>query len=148
MRILTDQYTAGLFDGEGCVSIAKYYPIYSKTRLQYCLRVYISSTNKEIIETLKENYGGSWSIAKRPSKNKVGYNWNLATDQAYSFLKRIYPYLIIKKEQADTAFAFVEFKKANVITRKRLGTEDAITNQHEVSYLQMRKLNQRGALVA
>jgi hypothetical protein len=36
------------------------------------------------------------------------YSWELNSTQAYDFLKCVYPYLTIKKAQADLAFEFQE----------------------------------------
>lgn len=149
MRILTPPYLAGLFDGEGCVSISKYHPVYSSIIYQYCLRIYIVNTNKEIIDLLKFQFGGCITSSKRDlQKNKEAWSWQLVTDQALKFLELVYPYLIIKKKQAEVGMLFVRYKKAHIMTKKRLGTENAIIAHHELVYQQMKRLNRKGVIVS
>lgn len=98
-------YLAGFFDGEGCVTIIK-----GKNHLgnvQYSLRVIVSNTNEYVLHLYKLSFGGR--IQKRKYK-KPGwrdcYAWELSSTRAYDFLKCMYPYLILKKAQADLGFEF------------------------------------------
>lgn len=102
MNNLSPQYLAGLFDGEGCVSVERT-PIGKRGPSQhydyYRLRVSISSTFPKIIHDLREQFSGhfySW-IPKNP-KAKRAYQWSLWSAQIKPFLLLIFPHLIIKKE--------------------------------------------------
>ena len=98
-------YLAGFFDGEGCVRIIK-----GKNHLgnvQYSLRVIVSNTNDYVLHLYKLSFGGR--IQKRKYKKpewRDCYAWELSSTRAYDFLKCVYPYLILKKAQADLAFEF------------------------------------------
>jgi len=100
-------YLAGFFDGEGCITIIK-----GKNHMgnvQYSLRAIVSNTNDYVLQMYEFSFGGR--IQKRKYK-KPGwrdcYAWELSSTRAYEFLKCVYPYLTIKKAQADLAFAFQE----------------------------------------
>jgi hypothetical protein len=100
-------YLAGFFDGEGCIAIVK-----GKNHLgnvQYSLRVIVSNTNEYVLHLYKLSFGGS--IQKRKYEKpewRDCYAWALSSTRAYDFLKCVYPYLILKKAQADLAFEFQE----------------------------------------
>ena len=100
-------YLAGFFDGEGCIAIIK-----GKNHLgnvQYSLIVIVSNTSDYILHLYKLSFGGR--IQKRKHKKpewRDCYVWELSSTRAYDFLKCVYPYLILKKAQADLAFEFQE----------------------------------------
>ena len=98
-------YLAGFFDGEGCISITK-----GKNHLgniQYSLRVIVSNTNDYVLQLYKFSFGER--IQKRKHNKpewRDCYAWELSSNRAYDFLKCVYPYLALKKPQADLAFEF------------------------------------------
>lgn len=100
-------YLGGFFDGEGCISIVK-----GKNHLgntQYSLRVIVSNTNDYVLQLYKFSFGGRIRKRKHDKpKWRDCYSWELSSTQAYDFLKCLYPYLVIKKAEADLAFEFQE----------------------------------------
>lgn len=80
-------YTAGLFDGEGTVTLTKR----GKSRLPI---VSVTSTTYELLQFLKQTYGGTISKQKVYKKHhKQSWSWKAAYDTAISFLSSITPYL-------------------------------------------------------
>ena len=98
-------YIAGLFDGEGCVSIIKDDRTGQGNHKSpsYSLILIISNNNKEVLEWLNKKTGIG-NLAKR--KNQRLYDWKLSRKGTEIFLNKIYPYLIIKREQAELAIEF------------------------------------------
>ncbi|MBM3118943.1 MAG: hypothetical protein FJ006_05225 [Chloroflexi bacterium] len=100
-------YLAGFFDGEGCVTVVK-----GKNHLgniQYSLRVIVSNTNEYVLKMYQFSFGGRIQKHKHNKpKWRDCYFWQLSSTQAYTFLKCVYPYLTLKKSQADLAFEFQE----------------------------------------
>lgn len=85
-----DAYAAGLFDGEGTVTLSKKH----KTDIFRVPTVSMSSTSYELLLFLKENYGGSISKHKTyKSHHKQSWSWKLVYNSALSFLKQILPYM-------------------------------------------------------
>lgn len=111
-------YIAGLFDGEGCicVSINHYVPVTSNLcASRYTIGLTISMCNKPVIQWLHDTFPGSRMIPI--ARKKYNKNWQDAWAVSFSeiqgivFLKAIYPYMRVKKEQAALLFKFQEIKK-------------------------------------
>lgn len=113
-------YAAALMDGEGSFSIThgtgkskagKPYPLFDS-------KVMIPNTSTDLMEWLKNTFGGTYfvtvkHISKKARANgqkslKPCYRW-IANKYALQewFTRGIYPYLIIKKRQAEVALEFV-----------------------------------------
>ncbi len=104
---LTLAYTAGLFDGEGSVVIGV-----GKTRAGsplHWLQVQITSTDRSVIEWLREEFGGhisSNSRSKLANGHRPCWAWRVMSNQAKNFLELLLPHLKVKKRQAELAIAF------------------------------------------
>jgi hypothetical protein len=103
--MVSDEYAAGFFDGEGCVNIT----VRGKFR-QVSLRVMIVNTDEWILKELQLQYGGNLMT---PRKLKQGWKptrqLSLTGKVAIDFLHKIYPFLRIKRRQAELAFEFWGF---------------------------------------
>lgn len=95
-------YIAGLFDGEGSVTITR-----RKQWNYFFLTITITNTNKDVISKLQELLGGSvhHKIYKNP-KYKQGWYWQANTKRAGLILEKLLPYLIIKRGKAEIAIQF------------------------------------------
>lgn len=108
MNKLTDKqlaYLAGLMDGEGCISITKHQGIHSRTP-SYIMRVIIAQANESYLRYWHE-LTGIGSINQKPL-NPTCYDWRITSQEALAFLKELYPFLILKKDEADIAIKFQE----------------------------------------
>lgn len=98
-------YLAGFFDGEGCIHI--------QTRRDgrwLNLLVSIVQTNPRPLLLAHSEFGGSLSKTDKSSGKSKKPIWRLcfAPKNAARFLRAVYPYLIVKKEEAEVALAFVD----------------------------------------
>jgi hypothetical protein len=95
-------YTAGLIDGEGCITIPHRTPeqAHRPSRVAY-LRVSVNMMDGECIDFLYGVWGGN--IHNR--KDGLVY-WELNGDKAREMLKKILPFLRAKKDQAELAIQF------------------------------------------
>jgi len=144
---LTIQYVAGLFDGEGCVNIYQTKKGVKKDRIGYELTATIYNTYFEIIKRLKETFGGYGLTRKRERVRngenwKTSYEWKLSCSKAKDFLKKLLPYLIIKKEQAKIAIEFQELRERKKYRFGRNPKE--VDDFYELCYQKMRLLNKKG----
>jgi len=113
---MTLAYMAGLFDGEGHISIShRRYPKTAPTRRPYSgLSVRIGIGNKSVAacELFRENFGG---CLYRDAQNirKVGgvHRWALSDLAVEWPLKALLPYLRIKKPQAELALIFRDLQR-------------------------------------
>ncbi len=98
-------YVAGLFDGEGCVRIAK-----NKTRKNACYQLYVSinMTDPRAIKKVSETFGGKIYLSRKASKptHRTLYSWVVCSQAAATFLRTIRSFLIVKTEEVNMALEF------------------------------------------
>lgn len=101
-------YTAGIIDGEGCITISFQKYSVKRNRSRHRLTVDVANTNRVLLEWLQKNWGGHIYESK-PQKiiHKIGYHWKLQGINTIELLRAVLPYLILKKEQALLALAFL-----------------------------------------
>jgi hypothetical protein len=92
------EYAAGFFDGEGCVNCST-----NKSGSPF-IRTLVVNTNIEILEMFKQRWGGDINANYRPKAHwKQAYTWRLSHSAAGLFLKDIQPFLVIKAKQCELA---------------------------------------------
>jgi hypothetical protein len=112
-------YTAGIIDGEGCIKIyrvsADYLRKYKNARRnfdRFTLIVQVDMTYRPIVKWLHKKFGGSLYEHKRNKEKHPNWQdslrWYIASQQAGKFLRKIYPYLQVKRKQAKDAIKFIE----------------------------------------
>jgi len=117
-------YLAGLIDGEGSIMIKKStYRIRSPkyndcVNPGYFIRVTMKNINKDVMELLKKTFGGSVWEDRKVYTSKNGFQtrhrlwcFDIHDRHAENMLRLLYPYLIIKKPQAEIALKLVEMKR-------------------------------------
>lgn len=101
-------YAAGIFDGEGYITILRATANRKAGRThEYILVAGMSNTHRPTIEWLKEQWRGTTMLHNQVFKNRKRiFMWRVSGPMALGFIRDIYPYLRIKKPQADLAIAF------------------------------------------
>lgn len=93
-------YIAGIFDGEGCIN-------FTSLKGYVYPRVVVSNTDYRIIKHLSTSFGGAIiKLKKTNEKWKDSWQWMLAWSAAIDFLEQIYPWLLLKRHQAEVVFAY------------------------------------------
>lgn len=103
--MISDEYAAGFFDGEGCVN----FTIRGKAK-QAVIRVMLVNTNINILLEFQERFGGI--LTSRKQKNITWKDFNCLTLNghfAIKFLSAIRPYVHIKHNQIELAFEYYEW---------------------------------------
>mgnify|MGYP001571827042 CR=1 FL=1 len=143
-------YYAGLFDGEGCIHIARIHT--QKRRLTYQLVCRVSMYSLSVLQGLRSRFGGSiYYEKKHPTSNKYGllWSWSLFSRGAGAFLNEVEPYLKIKKTQAKLALQF-QANKHNGAHKKAWGntakTEGELATE-EAQYILMCNLKKEFSYV-
>lgn len=110
-------YFAGIVDGEGCVEIrcCKSYNCPDKHK-RYYTRISVSNKHYKVLKLLKDSYGGHLIYFK---KRNI-YTWAISTKQSEKFLNEIYPYLIIKKNEAKIIKQFSKIKIEKELKYKKV----------------------------
>lgn len=108
--MLSDQYLAGLFDGEGSVGVYRHK---AKDTFTTVLKVQVgqmaSTESETIFNFLKEKYGGAISRQTKRGGSKY-LLYQLSRRKAVALLRDIYPYVVIKKTQISEAITWYDSK--------------------------------------
>ena len=100
-------YCAGLFDGEGCITLTR------DSESNYRLRIKITSTDYSVLEWLQEHFDGYIHLSRKESKyNKEAWDWVCKVEDQVVFLFGILPYTIIKRAHIIEALNY-HFEKQN-----------------------------------
>ena len=159
-RKLEPAYIAGFIDGEGCIMFSKQKNSHLRNTYHYVPRIIIGNTNKEILEQIKEQYGGSIQSRKKQKGWKQGYVLDMCSRKVYNLAKDIKDFVRIKSEQInllleiyDTGVIGDGYKynrrrrnPKNGQFESRLPTKDQMSHYavQEEYYLKFRELNKRG----
>ncbi len=105
-----DIYTAGLFDGEGTVTLAT-----ANGKFRFPV-VSVSSTTHSLLEFLQNSYGGHISKHKTYKDHHLkSWSWKATHDAALIFLKKVLPYLKEPEKQRRALLLIHDYKK---VTRR------------------------------
>jgi len=89
-------YAAGILDGEGSICLTK-----NRARRWPSPQVAVASNDRELLEWLRAQFGGSISIKQpRRSTHQISYDWKLTDQNALRFLQLVRPYLRIERKIA------------------------------------------------
>ena len=112
-------YIAGLFDGEGWITIGLFK---TATRNRYSLYAGINMTDPRALRDISDIFGGYFKLQKRKKEtHRPLHSWIVTTQKASDFIKTVMPFLIIKKEEAALAIRFQERIDRRVTGKYRSG---------------------------
>jgi len=134
-------YTAGIIDGEGYIGISRG-GFHSSGTPKYRMRVIVGTTSEELVRLLQYNFGGSVAKRKTTGNRKQQWAWEIAALKAAKFLMKIYPYLLLKRKQAELCLSF---QGEGIPMRKATKAE---TKQRKKVILKIHELNKQGKVVA
>lgn len=136
-------YAAGIIDGEGSIMVIHHKPRKeSGHRWEYwVLRISISNNNKILLDWLLEVFGGGYSmgISKNPKWNDT-YLWRVDSKIAKNILELVFPYLKLKKRQAELALKMIETHK---LTGCKGHTQETIDLRRKIAE-EIKSLNAKG----
>jgi len=110
-------YLAGLFDGEGCVTIglAK-----GKARRQpmHILHCALSMTDEPAVKTYYDRFGGQFDGPIHRPDRQPQWRWRVCANDALKFLLVMKPYLRVKAPQTSIGIEFQQDKPRSGVTTK------------------------------
>jgi hypothetical protein len=105
-----DIYAAGLFDGEGTVTLST-----ANGKFRYPV-VSVSSTTLCLLEFLQTYYGGHISKHKAYKKHHAAsWSWKARYDEALGFLEKVLPYLKEPEKRRRALLLTQDYKR---VTRR------------------------------
>jgi len=146
-------YLAGMIDADGYITVArmrKRKPLPSgnvTVNTYYALKVGIGGTRTPPMELARSLFGGSITSHVPEGKALRQYQWSVSGTTGLEVLKRIAPYLRIKKGQAILGIAFQEMMLRHKQQMKHeqkppYRITDAMQAEREAMWLEMTGLNQ------
>jgi len=141
---LQSAYLAGLVDGEGYIGILrakrgnkKLWS--SKKEFVFKPAVKVAMTHKDIVIWLYESFGGTFETRKAHHNARESYCWAIRNMKVVEFIKKIYPYLKVKKRQAEIILRFPNGNAGYQL-------DDSTYQKRIELYDKIRALNQRGSV--
>ncbi len=96
-------YAAGILDGEGCIGITRN----KRKHPMAVVQVGQGVKGWAILEFLRENFGFGVTNQSEFRENRCFKKAAFAyREKAFSFLEKVYPYLLFKNKQAEVMFVF------------------------------------------
>ena len=137
-------YLAGVVDGEGSLTLSQNGTgRWKRKHAAIVLTVYNSDSN--LLNWIKSEFGGNVYFYKRAEnpKWKPQGRWIVSAKSAALLIKKLLPYLIVKREQAIVMLAFYDTKITNS-TPMKFGLPDKILKERERLAGRIRQLNRKG----
>lgn len=139
-------YCAGVIDSDGCIGMYK-----RPNQNGYRIRVSAAQVKQPAIKLLHELFDGAMFIKNRPSKNwRNLYWWEVTSRDAEKCLRKLLPYLRVKKPQAELCLQYykIKTKLQPIISNgyKTLGLSKSTIKAMNALHDKMHKLNQTGVL--
>ena len=127
-------YIAGFFDGEGTVGVYAR-KARARNKSYWSLYIIISQVNPIPLIKIRDLFGGG--IYSAPQKTPTGeeakliWKWTISDRKAEYFLRNIIDYLIVKKEEATLALAFMDIprKQGKPASEQNLIRKENISNR-------------------
>jgi hypothetical protein len=145
MDNLDNKYLAGLYDGEGSLTIHKR-KLSKNTTYGYVFqpKIRIGMTGaEELIKNIQARFGGTFHLRSYGNKYKDLLNLNIASEKnILKFIKEVSPYLIIKKGQAEIIEEFYS-KATKQKDWKSQKMPQAEMERRFGLYLEIQKLNMK-----
>lgn len=114
-RELRIAWAAGIFDGEGCITINCQQPG-SGGRINPSYRLYLKVTmgHRATVDCLCDLFSvGTVTIQHSNAGHNDAYTWWVASRQAIEVIKLMRPYLVTKADEADLALEWSQLPLAN-----------------------------------
>lgn len=132
----TRAYLAGVFDGEGTIT-------FTFSRKSMVLAIALGMCCRPVVSMFQNRYGGC--LNSRIGTNLLHHRWIITGKRCLFFLNDLYPYLIVKKPQAQLAFEFIKTIMATGKESISIGREYRLSKEIQARrdqlLLEMRKLN-------
>ncbi len=135
-------YAAGIFDGEGHISLMRCVkPSKKRAGPEYALDVQITNSDKPVLEFFRTRFGGRVKSHSMIEGRKPVYRWQVTGKKIDDFLVSVRPYVRIRKRQVKYALDFRKIVEGRKVQRAKLTPKEI-----ERRNLLRRKINARGGI--
>ena len=128
------EYLAGLFDGEGTVSLEKKYK-----RIYRSPVVSVASTTKELVDACQAEFGGCivTKSEKRKAHHKQCWIWKQSNDAAIDVCRKFLPFTLEPKKKARMQFIVTHYKQLTKSNGKYSPAEIAAKQTFEDDFFKL-----------
>jgi hypothetical protein len=149
---MKELYLAGLFDGEGCITIKKTKPRSGGVSICYTLAICIEMADPRPIKLFCDFFGIKMTYnntrnRKNPEKHRFLYVAYAGSKKAFYILDRLEPYLVAKREEAIVALDFYNkcyrTQSKHAVGRARKPNPKWLMDMRHNYYLNLQKLKRR-----
>lgn len=131
-------YLAGILDGEGCLRVSKNHQA-NMTSPFYQSAVQVGMQDYRVLEMFKRAFGGSVYKERVVHGRLPVYRWRINSKRGtIKLLKKLLPYLVTKKEQAEALMEFC--KRTPPPTKRNAGVSPEQLRLREGFYQKMKSL--------
>lgn len=103
----TFAYAAGLFDGEGTVTLTRHRPNESRSPTAS-----MTSTTRELVEVMRQEFGGAISHhTTKKAEHSEAWSWKVVSNRAIDFLKSIYPFMREPEKKRRAKMILTRYKQ-------------------------------------
>jgi hypothetical protein len=139
MQSKDNGYTAGILDGEGCISIyisRRWDKRQNKHVFRPVLEISIYQADKRLIDWLMFHYGGKSYEHTMKNSTRPGYQWTAPRGKAREkFILQILPYLLLKKDQALLALEYLRLPPTWDMNKKRFSLAYRCSTHNKKGFL-------------
>ena len=138
---LSNEYIAGLFDGEGYFTINRCHRSDIKREWSFQASARITIREGWLLKSIQDQFGGSLKETKKKSeKHSTYFLWSVGDKKMLRFLDQIGPLLVLKRQHFLVVDSFVRMK----VNHGFGPLDDFQYEARENSFFDLRELNRRG----
>lgn len=145
-------WSAGFFDGEGCVSIGKQKTVrpanervdHERRYIGYQLVLIIAQSSRSPLDRLRELFGGY--LVEYQNYGATYYRLQYHSQEAMKVLKELLPYLLVKRDVAENGIRFQERTNIWHEMYGKKGYPPEVAMERESYYLTGKMLNARNVI--
>ena len=143
-------YAAGLIDGEGTISIARIRRCEVSDQYYYHWTISVGNTAYEMVAFFQDRWGGGVRPVSGQKGRKPQWVWAVVGSSAIQCLEDVFPYLRIKRRQAENAralYQLLQLSKPYNVPQGRFGSRPRppwLVAAQERLYQSQKILNRRG----
>lgn len=129
-------YFAGIVDGEGSIGIEHLSPTKNRHKDYYVCRLTVINTNEDLMKLLVGFFKGKYDKRKKIEGRKTCYRWHVFGKDLEEAIKKLYPFIFIKKKQAE-----IVLKYRKTVGETGWNVSDEVLEERKKLWLQCKELN-------
>lgn len=131
------RYLAGIVDADGCIGIYT-----SKSSRTLTIRIVVANTSYALMRWIIKTFGGRLTTFKRRApQHKLTYCWQVQRKETGRIVKRLLPYLIVKRRQGILALKALAHNKRHNYAGSRTPIPNKVLAFRENISSKCKKLN-------